>query len=235
MYLIRIITGDEQPFTDQHENPKVSPYANEVKVVSDVNNGALTVRTDASVDLGGALLVYRYSGMTVGEAEMNVDGMKMKTRANNGELRVLVFPDVNADAGSIPAGQNDLVTIPVEGDGTIELVESQFSDGSGALLSVMAAKKALPTSYALHQNFPNPFNAGTVIPLSLKDASDWTVTIYNVAGQVVKTFAGYNEAGTVNVQWNGLDANNREVASGMYFYRASAADFTATKKMVLLK
>jgi hypothetical protein len=235
VYLIRILTGDEQPFTDPHENPKVSPYANSVKVITDVSNGALTVRTDASVELGGAMLVYRYSGMTIGEADLAIDGMTMKTRAHNGELRVLVYPDADADASGIPTGLNNLVTIPVEGNGTIELVESQVSDYSGALLSVQEAKKALPTSFALHQNFPNPFNAGTVIPLSLKDASDWTVTIYNVAGQVVNTFSGYSEAGTVNVQWNGRAADGSEVASGMYFYRATAANFTATKKMVLLK
>lgn len=235
VYLIRIITGDEQPFPGDNQNPKVSPYANSVSVVTDVRNGALTVRTDASVDLGGALLVYRYSNLTVGEAVSNADGMVMKSRAINGELRVVVYPAYDARGAKIASGLHDLVTIPVSGDGTIELVESQFADANGAALSVQAAKVAPPTSYALQQNFPNPFNAGTVIPLALKNAGEWNVTIYNVAGQVVKTFAGTDEAGTVQVRWDGRGDNGESVASGMYFYRANAGDFTATKKMVLLK
>jgi hypothetical protein len=235
VYLIRILTGDEKPFPGDNQNPKVSPYANAVNVITDVRNGSLTVRTDASVDLGGAVLVYRYSNLTVGEAEMNADGMVMKSRASNGELHIVVYPDVAARGSKIASGLNDLLTIPVEGDGTIELVESQFSDANGALLSVQAAKVAPPTSYALHQNFPNPFNAGTVIPLALKNGGDWRITVYNVAGQVVKTFAGTDEAGTINVRWDGRGDNGEAVASGMYFYRANAGDFTATKKMVLLK
>jgi hypothetical protein len=235
VYLIRIITGDEQPFPGDNQNPKVSPYANAVDVITDVRNGSLTVRTNASVDLGGALLVYRYSNLTVGEAEFSADGMVMKTRVSNGELRIVVYPDVASEGSKISSGLNDLLTIPVEGDGTIELVESQFSDANGAMLSVQAAKVAPPTSYALHQNFPNPFNAGTVIPLSLKNGGEWNLTIYNVAGQVVRTFAGSDEAGTINVRWDGRGDNGESVASGMYFYRATAGEFTATKKMVVLK
>lgn len=234
VYLIRIITGDAQPFPGDNQNPKVAPYANSVNVVTDVRNGSLTVRTDASVDLGGALLVYRYSNLTVGEAQSTSEGMVMKSRANNGELRVVIYPDPAAP-GKIASGLHDLVNIPVEGDGTIELVESQFADANGAALSVQASKVAPPKAYALHQNFPNPFNAGTVIPLSLKSGGEWNITIYNVAGQVVKTFAGNDEAGTIQVRWDGRGDNGETVASGMYFYRANVGDFTATKKMVLLK
>jgi hypothetical protein len=234
VYLIRIITGDEQPFPDDNINPKVSPYANAVNVVTDVRNGNLTVHTNASVDLGGAVLVYRYSNLTVGEAEISAEGMVMKSRANNGELRIVMYPDAAAP-GKVSAGQTELVNIPVEGDGTIELVESQFADANGAQLAVNATKVAPPTSYALHQNFPNPFNAGTVIPLDLKNGGDWSITVYNVAGQVVKTFNGTDEPGTINVRWDGRGDNGEAVASGMYFYRGVAEGFTATKKMVLLK
>jgi hypothetical protein len=235
VYLIRIITGDEQPFPGDNQNPKVSPYANAVDVLTDVRNGSMTVSTNASVDLGGALLVYRYSNLTVGEAVFNAEGMATKSRASNGELRIVIYPDAAAEGSKISSGINNLLTIPVEGNGTIELVESQFSDANGALLSVQAAKLAPPTSYALHQNFPNPFNAGTVIPLSLKNDGEWNLTVYNVAGQVVKTFSGNDAAGTINVRWDGRGDNGESVASGMYFYRATADEFTATKKMVVLK
>jgi hypothetical protein len=233
IYLIRIITGDAQPFDDENVNPKVAPYANSVSVVSDTKNGALTVTTNTSVELGGAVLVYRYSDLTIGEP-VAINGMTVKARANNGELRVLVSPDV-ATGGKVAAGSNDFLTIPVEGEGTIELVESQFADANGALLEVNALARIVPESYALHQNFPNPFNAGTVIPVTLKDRSDWNLTIYNVAGQVVKTFSGTDEAGTHNIQWDGRTNDGAEASSGMYFYQFKAADYSMTRKMVVLK
>ncbi|MBD3299423.1 MAG: T9SS type A sorting domain-containing protein [candidate division Zixibacteria bacterium] len=233
VYLIRIITGDAQPFDDENVNPKVAPYANSVDVLTETTGGAATLTTDASVELGGAVLTYRYSDLTIGEP-ITVDGMTVKARASHGELRVLIAPDA-ATGGKIPVGTNDLLTIPVEGDGTIELVESQFADANGALLEVDAAAKLVPTSYALHQNYPNPFNAGTVIPVTLKDASNYTLTIYNVAGQVVKTYSGNAEAGTVNIRWDGRSNSGSEVASGMYFYRIDTPSFTDTRKMVVLK
>jgi hypothetical protein len=233
IYLIRIITGDAQPFDNENVNPKVAPYANSVNVVTDTKGGALTVTTNASVELGGAVMVYRYSDLTIGEPTA-INGMTVSARASNGELRVLVSPDV-ATGGKVQAGTNDLLTIPVEGNGSIELVESQFADANGALLEVNALAKVLPTSYALHQNFPNPFNAGTVIPVTLVDASDWNLTIYNVAGQVVKTFAGSDEAGTINIRWDGRSTDGAEAASGMYFYRFDTNNFSNTRKMVILK
>jgi hypothetical protein len=238
IYLIRIITGDEAPFPPGtgSGSPKLSPYANSVNVTSDVSNGAVTLNTSSSVEIGAALLVYRYSDLTVGTPVLaNNSGLEIRSRAENGELRVLISQSVESASARLTAGANSLVTIPVSGDGSIELVESQFSDYNGALLTVNAASAALPKEYALLQNYPNPFNAGTVIPVSLKDASEWSLTIFNVAGQVVRTFAGSSPAGNHNVAWDGTDANGQSVASGMYFYRLNTKEFVSTRKMVLVK
>ncbi|MBN4076544.1 T9SS type A sorting domain-containing protein [Gemmatimonas aurantiaca] len=88
----------------------------------------------------------------------------------------------------------------------------------------------LPTVFTLHQNLPNPFNPVTKIRLDMPVASSWNITIYNVMGQKVKTFTGESGIGTVVVEWDA-----REAASGMYFYKAVAGDFQATRKMILLK
>jgi hypothetical protein len=236
IYLIRIITGDAQPFPGDIPpgSPKLSPYANSVDVLTDVSNSTLNVRTSANVDLGAAMLVYRYDGMAVGTPVLSAGtNLRIKSRASNGELRILVWGE--SRGAKVPAGANNLVSVPVVGNGTIELVESQFSDYDGALLTVNAAGVARPTSYALLQNYPNPFNAGTVIPIQLSSESDWTLTVYNVAGQVVRSYMGHDGAGTRNVAWDGMDQSGAAVASGMYFYRATAKDFTAVKKMVLMK
>jgi len=88
----------------------------------------------------------------------------------------------------------------------------------------------LPDGFTLAQNHPNPFNPVTTIDMTLPVASDWTISIYNVGGQRVDQMSGFAEAGTVSVTW---DASR--FASGIYFYRAQAGVYSATRKMVLLK
>jgi flagellar hook assembly protein FlgD len=54
-------------------------------------------------------------------------------------------------------------------------------------------------------------------------------------GQTVQTFEGFDAAGTVRVDWNGMDRNGAPVPSGVYFYRVTTPEWSATKKMTLLK
>jgi hypothetical protein len=107
-----------------------------------------------------------------------------------------------------------------------ELVEVEMATAEG--YPVIA--KLIPTEFALSQNYPNPFNPATNIDFQLPQASSYTLTIFNVAGQVVAQFDGAAEAGYHSVTW---DASNN--ASGVYFYKLVADNFSATKKMVLLK
>ena len=95
---------------------------------------------------------------------------------------------------------------------------------------------ALPEKFELFQNYPNPFNPTTTIMYALPVRSDVTLRIYNLMGQEILKItregmgAGYHEE-----RWNGLNQNGRKVASGIYIFRLNAADFIATKKMLLLK
>jgi hypothetical protein len=93
----------------------------------------------------------------------------------------------------------------------------------------------LPTEYALSQNYPNPFNPQTSFTLSLPEASDYNIRIFNIAGQLVRSFNGHLEAGNHTITWAGDNDQGRMVASGAYFYRAEANGFTETRKMMLLK
>ena len=93
------------------------------------------------------------------------------------------------------------------------------------------ADELVPNEFSLSQNYPNPFNPSTTINYSLATKSDVNLTIYNVVGQKVKEFNEENKpAGPGSFEW---DAS--EVASGIYFYKIVAGDFSATKKMMLLK
>jgi hypothetical protein len=235
VYLIRIITGDASPFPPGG-HPRMSPYANAGTVSYSVDNSAMNVSASTPDGMGGAMFVFRYSGVAVGEPVLSsaAEGMKIRSSARNGELRVLVYPDAGSMT-NVAAGTQALFSVPLEGAGRIELVENQISDADGQLLSTTAASAYRPTSYSLEQNYPNPFNAGTVIPFDLSKSGDWTLQVYNVAGQTVRSFSGYGEVGRQQVGWDGRDDNGTSVASGVYFYRVSSGDFVATRKMTLMK
>ena len=88
-----------------------------------------------------------------------------------------------------------------------------------------------PISFALHQNFPNPFNPKTHITVELPQAGNVTLSVYNVKGQKVKELlSGWQNAGIYEVVFDGAN-----LASGVYFYRLQAGDVIQTKRMLLVK
>ena len=102
-----------------------------------------------------------------------------------------------------------------------------------------AAKNILstiPEKFALHQNFPNPFNPSTHISFSLPKPSNVEVKIYNILGQSVVTLINdWRNLGHHSVQWNGRDKWGESVGTGIYFYSLETADFRQVKKLMLLK
>jgi hypothetical protein len=94
----------------------------------------------------------------------------------------------------------------------------------------------VPATYQIEQNQPNPFNPETVIKYALPSATQVSVRIYNVVGQLVKTLVDdYQPAGQHQVVWNGTNENGERVASGIYLYRFVTPDHQKTLKMTLLK
>lgn len=153
------------------------------------------------------------------EGEVNptllAEGMEMKYAFDGENTRVLVSR-IELGAGF----DNDFLTF----DANIVSVEFATYDGAPV------AKQEVPRSYSLQQNYPNPFNPKTTISFGMPHGGDYSLTIYNVAGQRVAGFEGTAEAGSVSVDW---DAS--EHASGVYFYKLDTDNFSDTKKMVLLK
>jgi subtilisin family serine protease len=208
VYLIRIIVGDALPLA------KRAPG-----VFAEFYSDGTSVRVKTPVDVGAALFVFKGKVYpTVGTA---ASGMEVKYAHVNGMTRALVYTLERGRA--ISSGE----VLNLSGQGTLISVEAATYEGA-----ILATNRnfQLPNKFELSQNYPNPFNPTTTIELALPVPSDWTITIYNVSGQTVAEFTGHSEAGIVSINW---DAYN--MASGMYFYKATAGTFAATKKMVILK
>ena len=94
---------------------------------------------------------------------------------------------------------------------------------------------------SLLQNYPNPFTPETWIPYRLAEDAFVTLTIYDQTGHLVRTFsvghqiAAVYEGESKAIYWNGRNDLGERVASGIYFYTLTAGDFSATRKMVILK
>lgn len=95
----------------------------------------------------------------------------------------------------------------------------------------------IPQSYALYQNFPNPFNLPTTIRFDVPQSGRVRLEIYNTLGQRVRTLidADLPARSLHEASWDGRDDGGREVASGVYFYRLDAGRFQKTRRMLLLK
>jgi hypothetical protein len=217
VYMIRVIIGDAKPY------PKPLPGST-FAISTRQSEHQLAISYNSLTEAGAVLLVFETNGI-VGDPQIGAGAkaMDMQFKQTGNELRVLIF---NIGKGSITAGNSTLLTIPV--DGTIDLREAEVADYLGRPMKVTT--EAVPTVFELAQNYPNPFNPRTTVQFSLPVASEWSLTIYNVLGQVVDRFNGNDQPGIIKVQW---DAST--YASGVYFYRLKAGSFTQAKKMILLK
>jgi hypothetical protein len=98
-----------------------------------------------------------------------------------------------------------------------------------------------PREFVLMQNWPNPFNPETWIPYKLPKDADVVITIYDASGRPIRMLDLAHKSSGVYVDkaraayWDGRNEAGESVASGLYFYTIRAGEFSATKKMLLLK
>ncbi len=122
---------------------------------------------------------------------------------------------------------------------SIVLSEAKLNDGN--LRAVLQKVRQLPSRSELLANFPNPFNPETWIPYQLAEAGRVTIKIYTLTGQLVRQFSlGHKEEGYYltreqALHWDGTNQLGESVGSGVYFYSIETPQFSATKKMLLLK
>jgi methionine-rich copper-binding protein CopC len=94
----------------------------------------------------------------------------------------------------------------------------------------------LPDKYELAQNYPNPFNPNTRVKFSLPELSNVNLTVFNILGQKVKTLVNKQlPAGSYTAAWDGTDSDGKALATGIYLYRLKADNYSASRKMLLVK
>jgi hypothetical protein len=207
IYLIRVILGDTPPI------PKPAPTQT---ALIESREGTISV---TGVDqLGAVLLVLR------GQSRIEPVRSDLQIISHfDGELtRVLLT--VPFDQPYLGAGiSGALLRV-----GDVDVVGAELVTLSGQLVS---ASIDIPRTFVLEQNYPNPFNPSTTISFDLPSGSDYTLTLYNAAGQKVLERIGRAE--TPGHQHIDLDMTG--YASGIYLYRLDAGGFSATRKALLLK
>ncbi|NQV38027.1 MAG: tandem-95 repeat protein [Candidatus Marinimicrobia bacterium] len=94
----------------------------------------------------------------------------------------------------------------------------------------------LPQEFALHQNFPNPFNPRTTIHYDLPEDGFVKLSVYDITGRLIVTLVNENqEAGYRSTRWDGKNSAGTSISTGMYLCVLKAGSHTATRKMLLLK
>lgn len=131
------------------------------------------------------------------------------------------------DTGSKALGvavSGDVVYVADDGDG-------MYIIRNDLLMGINEESSHLPENFLLAPNYPNPFNPITTISYQLPKSAFVNLSIYNITGQLVETVVNdYKTPGFYTVEWN-----DREVGSGIYFYKITAGEFTDVRKCLLVK
>lgn len=117
---------------------------------------------------------------------------------------------------------------------SVEMAASQFFGPISVEINT-STPPIYPEITSMKNAYPNPFksNDATNIEVNLKAGETGTLSIMNLAGQVVKTYQ--IGQGNNNIKWNGTDSNGLACGSGIYFYKLSTPSFNQTRKLVILK
>ncbi len=230
-----LVAPDGERYFPRIENEQVVVEATrETGIAGDVNR-------DGTVNVQDLVFVGSNLGQTgQNDADVNGDGV-----VDIVDL-VKVAGEIGNGGGAAPASSNLPSSISatdvkrwLELSRGLSLTDAALQRGVLMLENLLAA--FVPNENALLPNYPNPFNPETWIPYQLADDSDVQITIYNLHGMLVcQLDLGHRQAGFYAdkgraAYWDGRSMSGEPVASGAYFYQIQAGDFSAVRRMVIVK
>ena len=213
-------TASETPAYDVNKDGQIS-ILDLILVGQDLGrtrptNARTDVNKDGRRDISDLVLVARHLG--------EITGVPVAPSA-------LAISSIGLDPAVI---RTWIAQAQIENDGSLA-----FQQGIANLQRLLAL--SIPEKTVLLTNYPNPFNPETWIPYQLSEPAEVTLRIYAVSGALIQTLnLGHQLAGVYHQRsraayWNGKNELGESVASGVYFYTLTAGDFTATRKMLIMK
>jgi len=169
-------------------------------------------------------------------SELNNSGFEIqrKTVGDNSQWTKVGFVDGNGTTTE-PITYSFIDKNPARGINLYRLKQIDF-DGSYKIFNSVAVNFNPPIEFALEQNYPNPFNPATVISWQSPIGGHQTLKVYDVLGNEVATLVDeYREAGSYKVEFNLAQVSRPELSSGIYLYKLTAGNFSASRKMILIK
>ena len=184
-------------------------------------------------------------------SDLGAEGLELAADVNeDGVVNILDLVLVAGALGNAAAAPSadspalSMLTAAEAGEWLAHAREADLTDTTsqrGVLFLKQLLAALTPKETILLPNYPNPFNPETWIPYRLAEDSIVTLTIYDARGRVVRALevghqaAAFYESRTAAIFWDGRNDFGEGVTSGVYFYRLSAGDFSATRKMLILK
>lgn len=224
-------------------------------------NNPINIHLRNTVGISGIQFIANFNGhlLTVRSAETTDLTTQMNIAYNvwRDSIKILLYSTIGL---SIEPGDTSIIKLifdvsnsAITGDSTlIHLKDVKVSDQNGEPLVVTAYdgwfhfsspsgtvsegsnSSTKPQTYALCQNFPNPFNTRTCIKYQIPKADRVILKIFNILGEEVKTLIeGEKKAGFYSVIWDGRDNNCKPMASGVYMYRLQSESFICIRKMII--
>jgi hypothetical protein len=238
-WVLYYLVNDEYP---NHTLPKISGTGG-------VSFAKATATTDENKDqvIELPLVLSKSSGVISAFVNINIDnsiadvkyvkaklpeGSSMLYNYKNSVLKIAI-------AGIHELANGNLVNIGIHLKNKETKLEvsgfSQLNDNEKVRLENTSVRE-IPTSFALQNNYPNPFNPTTTIKYQIPENAHVRLVVYNMLGQRVRTIVDQpQEAGYYSVQWDGRNDYGESVSSGIYVYRIKAGSFITSKKMNLIK
>ncbi len=207
-------------------------------------DGAALINLNTNFEIVAARFTFSYDNMH----ELN-EVFLSQTLAGQVMIKKVVadgrlYVDIVSLNGFVPAEVGELFSVAFrdvdhETAGlTLDKIEVSDRAGNVFIESAQAVRVVLPKAFSLSQNSPNPFNPSTTIKYQVPEgqAAKVQIVVFNVRGQKVITLVNeLKESGDFTVNWNGSNTSGQRVSSGVYFYRMSAGEFSAVRKMVIVK
>ena len=191
---------------------------------------------DTVLKVGDGITVKNAEGVLCGSATVNYDGAYL----------IHVYGDMPATKENDGVKDKNMLDFFVNGQKIIPHEGRAYFVPSASTRITLSrprseSKPIIPKTSVLFQNFPNPFNPETWLPYQLAEKSKVTITIYDASGRLVriidlgeKTAGIYTEKSNA-AYWDGRNQTGEFVASGVYFYHIKAGNFTAQRKLLIIR